>query len=133
MRQRGRQAGAAGNVRKAPAPPPGLHPVALELWQKITGSLPDDWFPAETEPLLEAYVTSYVIFKRVNNAAQDILNSEKLTAEVLTELDALRRLAGREISNLAQLATRMRLSQSSTKSKGNTKHKAPAMAWESTE
>jgi len=101
-----------------PEPPDRLHADAKEIWRQAVGRLPPDWFPAETLPMLEIYCVHVVLHRRLSGMAlkngipgEDVRSIAKQLAE--------------EADLIANLATKMRLTQQSThdrkKSKGKIK------------
>lgn len=110
-RQRGRKGQKVNLVpHERPAPPPDLDADQAALWRVTVNRLPPDWFPAETHQILKEYCRHAVSSDRLA-ARIAVLEAESGDAKELHELLKMRR---GEVSNMATLATRMRISQQST-------------------
>ena len=96
-----------------PSAPPTLTEAQQEVWRRIVGRMPQDWFPPETWPLLVAMCRHVVLADRVA-ALIDESRPEWIAVDGgLERLDQLARMQDREHKALSTLATRMRLSQQS--------------------
>ena len=88
-------------------PPESLTPDGADLWREIVASKPAEWFQVDTAPLLEAFCTLTVEYRRAAKALalagpQD-LGSYRVLVEVVTKL----------AKDMASLATKMRLTPQS--------------------
>ena len=118
--QRGRASSAAIALRpvvllQRPPAPKHLSPQAQHEWAEIVASLPADHFPRETWPLLEAYVRHIVTVRNVASLVEQLEVAEgDFNSREWTRLLGLQ---DRENRAIADLAMKMRLSQSSRQDK----------------
>ena len=116
MGARGRKSGAESNVvsitGKAPRPnpPPSLTSEQAQECRAIVKRLPADWFERETHALLESYCRHIVTARRI---AEQIERCFAETTAKTAGIDRLLKMQARESGAIAQLATKMRLSQQS--------------------
>lgn len=106
-------------------PPAHLAEGAQEVWREVTNALPANWFAGETRGLLEAYCVSLALLRKINRQTeifsaqyfdgQSVAGLEN-TIVLLQDIERLRALAAKEASTLANLATKMRLTQQSRQS-----------------
>jgi hypothetical protein len=96
-----------------PIPPDDLTERQADEWRRIVGRLPADWFPAETWPLLAAYCRHIVQARRI----ADLVNSFQPTWAGedggLERLNLLGKMQDREHRAMANLATKLRLTNQS--------------------
>lgn len=115
-----------------PEPPADLDADQAVIWRKTVNRLPPDWFPAETHQILKEYCRHAVSSDRLAERIS-LLEAERGDAKELHELLKMRR---GEVTNMATLATRMRISQQSTydatksKSKGDGRAAAGGNPWD---
>lgn len=132
MKQRGRGLGSAGTVPERPKAPAGMDLQRTAIWDGIVGSLPEDWFPMETLPLLEAYVNRIQCVRQLERDVQQEL--DKLPADRnLTIMLGTAQFIRAEISSMQRLATALRLSQHSQQSPDKTKRSTKPIAWQQPE
>lgn len=119
MQQRGRKSAAALAIvpmaelaATRPAPPDYLPSMAQAIWREVTGSRPAAYFDRASLGLLEVYCRSLAEHRRLATRI------EALDPEA-DDYAKLVRLADIQAARVAQMATRMRLSQQSrTDSRG---------------
>ncbi len=122
MRKRGRPSSdeiATANVvqlrvPERPAPPKSLTREQAEVWREIVASVPADWFPRETHPLLEQLCRHTVeanrIAKLIDEATRQMGERRPGATETYLKLLQAQR---RETASLKSLAVALRLSPSS--------------------
>lgn len=118
MGDRGRQGVADLSVVRIsavrrPEIPDRLSNEAGKEWDRVVGRLPADWFPAETLGLLETYCDQICLHRRLADLTQRSDANVKLLAREMIDSAAL----------IAQLATKMRLTQQSTHDRKKSKNK----------
>lgn len=111
MKQPGRTSAADLSVVRItaadrPKPPDHMTDEQKVLWESITATKPADWFTDDTLPLLEAYCEAWLAHRQASLA----LRSESVGS---AEYAAVYRVQKDSANTLAQMATKMRLSQSS--------------------
>jgi hypothetical protein len=93
-----------------PKPPEHYSDDAAALWAHITASKPMDWWDAGTLPLLDAYVKTCLEHRRIS----DLVERHAIECdEDVASYEKLHKIQDRLASQLARLATKMRLSQQS--------------------
>jgi hypothetical protein len=120
MKQRGRKSGRSvvslsdiAAVRR-PDPPAELRGEQREEWRSIVGAMPAEWFRRESHPLLMQYCRQVC---RARHLAQLIDEAERADPFDVKDWRELVRDESALATSLSNLATRMRLAQSSTYSK----------------
>lgn len=109
-------------------PPPELIDEEVEVWAAIVGNEPADWFSPSTVPLLAQYCRHIVQAKRVAELIERATGDRDLS---VTDYERLLRMQANESRAIAQLATKMRISQQSTiNQRGNQNQKAARKPWE---
>ena len=133
--------GGVETVRR-PDAPVDLTDDEAEVWRSVVNRLPADWFPAETLSMLAQYARHTIASKRVASmieqldlaVAADIKDGTTPAAAVLGTakmLDRLLKMQERESRCIASLATKMRISQSTTYDKSRKKGTiTPKKPWE---
>jgi hypothetical protein len=119
MRQRGRKSQAALAVISSngietirrPEPLEELTDEQAVEWRAVVNRMPAEWFPRETHAMLAAYCRHVVSARRV---AQLVQQAEMAPEFDIDGYEQLLRMQDREGRALSLLATRMRLSQTST-------------------
>src|SRR6056297_2152641 len=116
MKQRGRKSGAemavVSPLSNGLAKPPAHHnDDQAQHWSQIIASKPADWWDAGTFPLLDAYVRTIVEYQRISELADACHPIE--SGDDFKNYEALHKVQDRLASQLARLATKMRLSQQS--------------------
>ena len=101
------------SVIQRPDAPYDLTDAQSEEWWAIVNRLPADWFPRETHGLLADYCRHVVRSSRVAQMVTDAENEPEID---LLKLDRLYKMAERESRAASSLATRLRISQQSTRS-----------------
>lgn len=116
MKQRGRKSSAELAVvrplqTELQPPPDSFDDDQAQLWCEIVASKDADWWDAGTYPLLEAYVRTVVEHRRVSRLVEGCHPVADPMA--FDQYDKILRAQDRLSSQLARLATKMRLSQQS--------------------
>jgi hypothetical protein len=116
-------------IERAPAPY-DLTDAQAQLWEAIVSRLPASWFPVETWPLLAQYVRHVDASRRVAMLIEQEVNPTPDADGQVPELDLnnYRRLLvmqALESRAMMSLATKMRLTQQSTRSIAAVKPLAP--------
>lgn len=136
MGRRGRTSIAALAVQKSgkvlqvmqrPDAPYDLTDEQADEWRAVVDSLPAEWFPRETWPLLSQYCRHVVNARRVAQLITQALGQKTLDVVDYDKLLAMQEREGRAISSLA---TRMRLTQQTTYDKSKKKPSRVAKPWE---
>jgi hypothetical protein len=95
-----------------PQPPDHMSPWQADLWRSVTATKPADWFTDDTLPLLEAYVEAAQSHRTVSELL-NAYSSEMLRDDAtLAMYDKASKIQTRSAGTLAQMAIKMRLSQS---------------------
>ena len=94
-----------------PAPPKNLSPAEAQVWKNIAASLPPEWFPVETHPLLEQYCKHVAGLPFFDKVLADIEKAHKPDLDKWQKVTALRQA---ESKTIAMLAVKMRLAQQSS-------------------
>lgn len=118
MKQRGRQSkpelGVVSTMPdRRPVPPPGLTKEQEKRWRDIVQTKPAEWWDAGSMPLLKEYVR---LADSVDELAEVLQRAEDALKESGTVRDAYKdlvRIIDVKLGRLAQLATKMRLTQQS--------------------
>ena len=98
------------------------------IWWAVVNRLPADWFPRETQDVLAQYCRHVAAAERV---AQLILQTETEGDTLdLTKYEMLLRMQAKESGIIASLATKMRLTQQSTRSTFTRKPAQGKRPWE---
>jgi phage terminase small subunit len=121
MGVRGRASGNQLSTRaihavQRPDPPERLSDVEADIWRKTVGGLAVDWFPPETLDLLECYCTH--VSRKRDYAKQ--LRNPKIS---VPEARSLTMLELEQTKLILLLASKMRLTQRSTRAHTRNKHK----------
>jgi hypothetical protein len=135
MGTRGRKSAASLQILAAPIEiverqraPHDLTDEETEVWAAVVGTEPADWFSPSTVPLLAQYCRAVIQARRVAELI------EKATADPnldIKDYDRLLTMQARCSSEIAMLATKMRISQQSTTNhRGNKKPSAARKPWE---
>lgn len=117
MQHTGRQSAADLTVVRVtasdrPKPPGRLDEWQAALWVSVTATKPADWFSDETLPLLEAYIEAATVHRKTSEALARYTADMLSVPESLEQFDKLTRIQARSTGTLAQMAIKMRLSQS---------------------
>ena len=106
------------------APPDSITEDAAALWREIVASKPAEWFQVDTAPLLEAFCTLTVEYRRAARALAATSTEDTHTYRLM--VDVTTKLA----KDAASLATKMRLTPQSryTPQSAATAHKKAATA-----
>lgn len=104
-----------------PEAPPDLTDDQAEEWEAVVNRLPADWFPRETHPLLAQFCRHVVASRRIASMIADTESPAPDEEGNVPELDLdrwdqLLRMQEREGRALSSLATRLRITQQSTRS-----------------
>lgn len=136
MKQRGRVSATSLETLTSPiqvvprqAAPHDLNDEETEVWVRVIGVHPADWFDASNSPLLVQYCRHVVHARRLAELIEKAM-SDKDTSVV--DYDRLLKMQDRESKAIAGLATKMRISQQSTTNhRGNKKTSSGRKLWES--
>lgn len=93
---------------RRPEQPGELTPAQAAVWRDCVRSLPADWFPAETHPLLIQYCRHTVTALRVSQLIQQAEQADDFD---VIEYGRLLKMQDRETGALCTVATKLRLSQ----------------------
>lgn len=119
--------------QRRPEPPRNLSDEAKFQWRAVVSSMPPDWFPRETHGMLTQYCRLVVRCQAVAEA----LDQARASGEDMAVRDYqnLMRVEMQLSNTIAQLATKMRISQqsSSTYDKKRKRHGKKSVPWESGE
>lgn len=137
MAKRGRKSSASLAVLAGPAdqiqiinrlkPPHDLTDEEVEVWAAVTGAEAADWFNPGNAPLLAQYARHVVRARHVAEMIGRSMDDPKLTIE---DYDRLLKMQQRESVIIAQLATKMRVSQQATTNhRGNKKSQVSVKPW----
>lgn len=97
--------------------PSELTDEEVQVWHSVVSVYPADWFDAATVPLLAQYCRHAVQAKRLAELIERATSDKELTIQ---DYDRLLKMQQRESAVLCSLATKMRISQQSTKNhRGN--------------
>ena len=137
MAKRGRVSAAAMELAHVSAietvarqrPPHELTDEEVEVWAAVVEDQPADWFTPSTVPLLAAYCRHVVSARRVAELIEKATSDPSLS---IVDYDRLLKMQRGESAAIAQLATKMRVSQQSlTNHRGNKSNKnATRKPWE---
>ena len=109
-------------------PPHELTDEEVEVWAAVVQDQPADWFSPSTVPLLASYCRHVVSARRVAELIERATSHPELS---VVDYDRLLKTQRGESSALAQLATKMRVSQQSlTNHRGNKTQHATRKPWE---
>lgn len=119
MRQRGKKSSAAlevieqGAIALVERPEAPLHltPEEAEEWAAVVGSMPADWFPRETHPLLEQYCRHAVNARRMGDLLDQAMGCNPLDVD---EIKALLKMQASQTTGMKTLAAAMRIAQQSS-------------------
>lgn len=108
--------------------PHDLTDEETEIWARVVGSEPADWFSPSTAPLLAQYCRHVVHARRVAELIERATADPDLS---IGAYDKLLKMQERESRAIATLATKMRIAQQSTTNwRGNKKPSAGRKPWE---
>jgi hypothetical protein len=135
MKQRGRVSATALETLTAPIQvvqrpnaPHDLNDEETEIWVKVTGCQPADWFDASNLPLLTQYSRHVVQARRLAELVERATSDPELS---VSDYDRLLKMQERESRAIATLATKMRISQQSLSNhRGNKKPGSGRKLWE---
>lgn len=96
-----------------PEPPPELQPSEAEVWRSVVATKPADWFTRDTHPLLTGYCRAAVAADLIAAQVKVFDPAWLATDDGLGRYNQLMKMAQRQASLLATLATKMRLAQQS--------------------
>lgn len=100
-------------------PPPDLNDEETEVWAAVVCAEAADWFTPATTPMLAQYCRHVIHAKRVAELISRTLDDLENPPSI-SEYDKLLKMQERESRAIASLATKMRLSQQSTRThRGN--------------
>ncbi len=93
-----------------PEPPEELNPEQAEEWRAIVKGMPSDWFSRETWPLLESYCRHVVTARKVAEQIDHLSEEPTVPTDLM---EKLLKMQQRESAAIANLGTKMRLTQQS--------------------
>lgn len=120
MSKRGRPSAASQEVAvidgavaliERPEPPLHLTPDEEIEWTAVVSSLPANWFPRETHPLLEQYCRHSVTARRLGEMMDQAFARPELELSEVKEITAMQ---SKMTASMKALAASMRISQQST-------------------
>lgn len=101
----------AASAKPAPATtaaaPKELSPAEAKLWREMVESKPADWFGPDCWPVLKEYVRAAVMCDQLAKTAAKAVNAKA------TDLRPVLDMRDREAKRMADLATKLRLTQQS--------------------
>ena len=117
MEHTGRQSAADLSVVRVtasdrPQPPDHLSPWQADLWRSVTATKPAEWFTDDTLPLLEAYVDAALAERNSAEAMRAYTGEMLADPDHLAQYDKATKIFARVAGVVAQMAIKMRLSQS---------------------
>ena len=116
MGQRGRKSSASLSVVRPlenglPQAPESYSDDAAALWSQMIASKPADWWDAGTYPLLDSYIRTCIEHQKISalvDGMHPISSDDEIEA-----YEKLHKIQDRLASQMARMATKMRLSQQS--------------------
>jgi len=116
MKQRGRKSSAEVAIVRPLSdglakPPEHYTDEQAQHWSQIIASKPADWWDAGTLPLLDAYIRTIVEYRRVSELVDGCWPME--SPDDAKTYEQLHKMQDRLASQMARLATKMRLAQQS--------------------
>jgi hypothetical protein len=112
---------------RRPNPPPSLTDEQAVEWRRVINGMPADYFPAETQALLELRCRHVVYARRL----ADMIEAEQKSDEYdwKTHRELLKSMAEQSHA-IAMLDTKMRLAQQTTYERSQPKRKShPSTPW----
>lgn len=128
-----RPAIAAADTGKRPDPPAHLDSAAAAEWRRVVESLPPGWFPPESLAMLEDRCRQVVWLNQTSRSIEKLSKTKDFDTR---EYNRLVRLLLGQSRSLANLDTKMRLTQSATyemavkKKRAEKKRKNSKKPWE---
>ncbi len=111
-----------------PKAPADLIDEEVEIWAAVVNRMPADWFGDETLPLLSQYCRHVIQARRIAELIEKATADPKLH---IADYERILRMQARESGAIAQLATKMRISQQATTNhRGNRQTKPGKKPWE---
>jgi hypothetical protein len=108
--------------------PHDLTDEETEVWAAVVNSWPADWFSPGTVPILTQYCRHVVQARRVAELIEQATGDPKLSVK---DYDRLLKIQDRESRAISALATKMRISQQSTRTtRGNGRSTSSRKPWE---
>lgn len=137
MRKRGRPSAASLVVRQnvldkmeRMKAPHDLTDEETEVWVSVVNSEPADWFSPSTAPALAQYCRHCVQARRVAELIERLTGDRSLSVH---DYNKLLTMQDRESKAIANLATKMRIMQQSTRThRGNNRPTISLNPWEDT-
>lgn len=120
---------ASQGASKRPAPPAHLSKVEADIWRNVVNRLPADWFPQETHEMLAQYCRHASAARKFGAMRRDYEQRSQADFD-RDEYEWLLRMHDREGRAMAQLATKMRLTQQSSYSEKHGKGPTGSRPWE---
>jgi len=96
-----------------PEPPVDLSPRAADEWRAVVARMPFDWFTRENQALLVSYCANVCQLSLVRERLADFDVRSLRDNDGLVSFEKLSRIADMHVKTLANLATRMRMTQQS--------------------
>jgi hypothetical protein len=114
MRQRGRKSAASLTVvpfvpSQRPVPPDHLSKQEADEWRAIVDRLPANWFPRETQPLLERLCFHVCLAQRLERELRKYDNGSLRSKTGLQRFCTLGSMEVRETMTIISLMTKLRL------------------------
>ena len=130
MLQRGRKSAASLAVVQSPLEtiqrqlaPGELNDEEVEVWSAVVNDQAADWFSPSTVPVLAAYCRHTIAARRVAEYIEKATSDPDLS---ISDYDRLLKMQERESRAIASLATKMRMTQQSTRTDRGNKKPTPA-------
>ena len=99
-------------AQRRPEPPSALSPDAAAQWRAIVDSMPADWFPRETHPMLTQLCRMIVRCASIAEALDQAIEEGDDLSE--RKFQNLMRVEMQLSDTIAKLSTKMRISQQSS-------------------
>lgn len=97
-------------MQERPKPPSHLAEGVRSVWTETVGSLPPDWFTAETLPLLEMYCShvamSRILEQKVQDCMAEKISTDDLGPQEIASLEALRAKGLKSLRDMYEKETR---------------------------
>ena len=111
-----------------PRPPARLNDAERDIWLAVVNDLPADWFGAASLPVLAQYCAHVVEAQRLGVLIERAVVDPDLR---IADYDRLLRMRERESRAMASLATKMRITNQSTRNhRGNRVSGGARKPWE---
>lgn len=115
-------------VIRRPSPPADMTPEQASEWTAVVSRLPADWFPRETHGMLAQYARHVVAARHVAQLIAVCTSGNELDVD---QYDKLLKMQEREGRAMSSIASRLRITQQSSRPYKERKPKMMDRPWES--